>query len=149
MIEMKRLGLEHKAQVMDFNKLCFPLDPWEEAAWDELLSDERALYYALLDDEKLVAAIFLYNWQGEKDYLKIMELSVHPQYRKQGLARRLLQVAADDASKFGLCKICGETRQSNLPMQSAFASCGYTLNSVEEDYYDSPKESAYKYVLTL
>ena len=41
----------------------------------------------------------------------------------------------------------GETRASNLPMQRLFEKMGYRLDRIEENYYQNPDESAYKYVL--
>ena len=85
MLAIKRLGLERVEEIKDFDVFSFPDDHWDDEAWNELLSDERSIYYALLDDDKLVGNIFIYNWEGKKDYIKIMTMAVHPDYRKQGL----------------------------------------------------------------
>ena len=146
---VQRLGAERVAELIAFNRLCFPTDFWKEEDWRELLSDQRAIYWALLDGEKLIGDVFLYNWQGEKDYVKIMNLSVHPDYRGRGLAHRLLDYAREELSRRGMGKYCGETRASNAAMQRVFADCGYRLNRIEEDYFENPPESAYKYVLEL
>lgn len=149
MISMKKLTSESAGAIIAFDKLCFPTDFWKEADWRSLLADERSIYYALLDDGNLIGDVFIYNWKGEKDYIKIMNLAIHPQYRKQGLAHKLLTHVTEEMTKIGMNRFCGETRASNKSMQRVFEACGYQLNRVEEDYYDSPKESAYKYVLQL
>lgn len=46
-----------------------------------------------------------------------------------------------------MTKFCGETRASNNAMQRLFTRCGYRLEWVEENYYQYPDESAYKYIL--
>lgn len=112
-----------------------------------MLKDECAIYYALLDGEQIVAGLFLYNWQGKRDYVKIMSLAVHPKYRKQGLGERLLRHAEREMRQLGMTKFCGETRASNNAMQRLFTRCGYRLEWVEENYYQHPDESAYKYIL--
>lgn len=147
MIEIKRLNEEQIRQIMLFDKTYFPTDFGKEEDWKELLEDPRAIYYALLDGEKIVGDVFLYNWKGEKDYIKIMNIAVHADYRNHGLAHRLLNHAAAEMKKIGMHRFCGETRASNHAMQRVFENCGYTLNTIEADYYDNPKESAYKYVL--
>ena len=146
-ITIRILGSESEAELIEFNKLCFPTDFWKEEDWRELLSDPRAVYYALLDGDKLVGNVFIYNWQGEADYVKIMNLAVHPDYRRQGLARRLLGRVAEEMEQTGMKRCCAETRASNSAMQRAFDACGYRLNRIEKDYFDNPKESGYKYVL--
>ena len=78
-----------------------------------------------------------------------MNLAIHPGYRKQGLAHRLLNHVTEEMKKDEMRRFCGETRASNQGMQKVFEDCGYKLNKVEEEYFQNPKESAYKYVLQL
>ena len=80
-MEQKRLTLSEYDAIVAFDRLCFPQDHWTEEDWRELLADERAVYLALLDDGRIVGDVFVYNWQGERDYGKIMNLAVHPAYR--------------------------------------------------------------------
>ena len=143
------LGSENEEELIAFNKLCFPTDFWKKEDWHELLSDPRAVYYALLDGGELVGNVFIYNWQGEDDYVKIMNLSVHPNYRGVGLAHRLLDHVTAEMSKLGMKRFCGETRAANFAMRKVFEDCGYHLNRIEEDCFDNPPESAYKYVLEI
>ena len=77
-MEQKRLTLSEYDAIVAFDRLCFPQDHWTEEDWRELLADERAVYLALLDDGRIVGDVFVYNWQGERDYGKIMNLAVHP-----------------------------------------------------------------------
>ena len=112
-----------------------------------MLQDERAIYYALLDGEQIVAGLFVYNWQGKRDYVKIMSLAVDQNRRRQGLGERLLRHAEQEMRQLGMTKFCGETRASNDAMQRLFTRCGYRLEWVEENYYQHPDESAYKYIL--
>lgn len=149
MITMKELNIKDITPIMEFDKLCFPTDCWKEEDWKDLLEDDRAIYYALLDQDKIVGDVFIYNWKGENDYVKIMNLAVHPDYRKQGLAHKLLNHVTDEMKKIDMGRFCGETRASNVKMQKVFEDCGYKLNKIEEDYFTDPDESAYKYVLQL
>ena len=74
-MEQKRLTLSEYDAIVAFDRLCFPEDHWTEEDWRELLADERAVYLALLDDGRIVGDVFVYNWQGERDYGKIMNLA--------------------------------------------------------------------------
>lgn len=148
-MRLTTLGVENIEAVTAFDKFCFPTDCWKTEAWHELLSDPRAIYYAFLEDGQIVADVFIYNWQGEKDYVKIMNLAVHPAYRNQGLAHKLLEHVTTEMGKQEMRRFCGETRSTNYAMQNVFTGCGYKLSTIEEAYYDDPTESAYKYVLQL
>lgn len=149
MIRLEQLHSENLEMMIAFNKLCFPTDFWKAEDWKDLIEDEKSVYYALLDGNSLAGNVFIYNWMGEKDYVKIMNLSVHPEYRNRGLAHRLLQHVTDEMSGIGMKRFCGETRSSNKGMQKVFEECGYRLDRIEENYYHNPDESAYKYVLQL
>lgn len=92
---------------------AFPRITGRRRNWRELLADERAVYLALLDDGRIVGDVFVYNWQGERDYGKIMNLAVHPAYRRRRLAAGLLRAATELLQAAGLPRICGETRLSN------------------------------------
>ena len=116
-MEQKRLTLSEYDAIVAFDRLCFPEDHWTEEDWRELLADERAVYLALLDDGRIVGDVFVYNWQGERDYGKIMNLAVHPAYRRRRLAAGLLRAATELLQAAGLPRICGETRLSNEAMR--------------------------------
>jgi len=146
-MEIKRFGAKDIAAAMDFDRLCFPTDYWKEEDWKDLLADERAIYYALCEDGRLIGDVFIYNWQGEKDYVKIMNIAVHPEHRGKRLGRMLLEHATAEMTAIGMKRFCGETRATNTAMQRVFEVCGYALDRIEEGYYDAPTESAYKYML--
>ena len=101
-MEQKRLTLSEYDAIVAFDRLCFPQDHWTEEDWRELLADERAVYLALLDDGRIVGDVFVYNWQGERDYGKIMNLAVHPAYRGRRLAAGLLRAATELLQAAGL-----------------------------------------------
>ena len=147
MEEIYRLGKESLKEIVAFDCLCFPTDFWQQEDWENLLKDERAIYYALLDGEQIVAGLFLYNWQGKRDYVKIMNFAVDQNWRRQGLGERLLRYAEQEMRQFGMTKFCGETRAYNDAMQRLFTKGGYRLEWVEENYYQHPDESAYQYIL--
>ena len=149
MIELKQLFADSIYPIIAFDKACFPTDYWNEHDWKELLADPRAIYLALMDGEEIVGDIFFYNWNGEKDYVKIMNIAIHKDYRNQGLAQKMLNHVSAEMRSLGMHRFCGETRASNKAMQETFERCGYVLSTIEEGYYDNPAESAYKYVLEV
>ena len=149
MVQIKHFEIDRIEEIMAFDKFCFPTDFWKEEDWRDLLEDPRAIYYALTDEDKIVGDIFIYNWKGENDYIKIMNLAVHPDYRKQGIAHKLLNHVTEEMKKLDMFRFLGETRESNKAMQKVFEDCGYVLNKVEENYYHNPDESAFKYLLQI
>lgn len=75
MPDIKVLDKQYIKSIYEFDLLCFPTDYWKLEDWKELLADDRAIYYSILDGNTIVGCIFIYNWQGEKDYVKIMNIT--------------------------------------------------------------------------
>ena len=148
-LQIEILTAARASEMIAFHKLCFFNDAWKDEDWNELLNDPRAVYYALLDGGTIVGNVFIYNWQGEDDYVKIMNLSVHPSYRGRGFAHRLLNRVTEDLSERGMKRFCAETRSSNRTMQRVFADCGYRFRAEEDVGFEHPKENGYKYILEL
>jgi Acetyltransferases len=149
MLTIVKWGAEHRPEMLALERICFPTDYWKSEDWDDLLSDGRAVYYALTDGERQAGCVYIYNWQGKDDYVKLMNLAIHPDWRGRGLARRLLHHVAAEMEPLGMRRFCGETRFSNAAMRRVFESCGYRLDRIEEHYFTDPDESACKYVLRL
>lgn len=148
-MEIEVLTEKHAAEMIAFHHLCFPTDAWKDEDWDELLCDPRAVYYALTEGGRIVGNVYIYNWQGEDDYVKIMNLAVHPDHRGRGYAHLLLNHVTQELSALGMKRFCAETRASNKAMQKVFADCGYRFRKEEDVGFAHPKENGYKYILEL
>lgn len=141
-----RLTIADYEQILAFDKRCFPSNHWEVADWKELLLDPKTFVYAMKDKTHIVAFLALYDWGDEADYIKIMTLATHPDFRRQGLSRALLQYMLyqfPDKSKV----FKAETRLSNHAMQALFREYGFEITERIADYYDRPTEDALKVVL--
>ena len=69
-------------------------------------------------------------------------MCVHPDYRRQGIADRLLAALDDFAAASALSFISLEVRQSNTPAVSLYAKNGYRKTGEIPNYYTDPKENA-------
>ena len=49
MLKQRILGINEIEAIIAFNKLCFGEDSWPRSDWEELLKDEKAVYYAVTD----------------------------------------------------------------------------------------------------
>ena len=94
---LKKLNQESQPEILAFNRLCFsPADCWSEEDWTELLADERALYYALLENGRIVGNILFHSvpyTQTSKDALEFEE------YNKLGTAASMgcIRLSVEDA----------------------------------------------------
>ena len=114
----------------------------------ELLEDTRTMVYAIKENDIIKAHLAIYNWKDEKDYIKIMTIGTHSEHRNKGYAHKLMQHAIDEMMKENMFLFKGETRASNFKMQKVFENFGYIITS-KDDFYDKPREPAYKYSLEV
>jgi ribosomal protein S18 acetylase RimI-like enzyme len=60
-----------------------------------------------------------------KPLLNIHDLAVMPEYRGQGIARRLLARVEEEARALGCCKVTLEVLEGNAVARSLYRSCGF------------------------
>lgn len=77
------------------------------------------------------------------DRAEITTLAVHPAYRRQGLGRRLLEQAIQDATAAECELMTLEVRQSNQAAIALYEKVGFTIVSVRKDYYQDNHEDAW------
>lgn len=147
MKDIVRLTIKDIDEVCKFDAICFPDDSTKLEDWIELMNDERTSVFAILENDVIKANISIYNWKGENDYTKIMFIGTHPDHRNKGYARQLMQYTIDEMLKDDMHIFKGETRESNIKMQSLFEEFGYKIEFKVDDYYDTPNETAYRYSL--
>ena len=81
--EMKEI---HVAQVAELEKLCFA-DPWSEKSIASELNNIWAYWVVALDGDQVVGYI---GSQSSADESDVMNVAVHPDYRRRGIAESLI-----------------------------------------------------------
>lgn len=76
------------------------------------------------------------------DELHINTLAVHPYWRRQGVATRLLAHVLDDAVRLGAEKATLEVRRSNEGALKLYEGFGFEVGGVRKEYYRQPVEDA-------
>jgi ribosomal protein S18 acetylase RimI-like enzyme len=73
---------------------------------------------------------FVYRMQraipeSPREALYVDALATAPEFRRQGVARALLDATAKEARQLGLIRICLETEVDNEPARSLYERCGF------------------------
>jgi ribosomal-protein-alanine N-acetyltransferase len=76
------------------------------------------------------------------DEMHILNLAVHPQRRRRGLARELLAQALDRARSLGATTAWLEVRPSKAPAPALYASFGFQEVGHRRRYYEDTGEDA-------
>lgn len=83
------------------------------------------------------------------DELHILNVAVHPDHQRHGLANRMLSYLHDYASGRGRTSAVLEVRESNQPAQALYAKFGYKPFTKRMEYYEEDRENAIVMVASL
>ena len=89
--------------------------------------DTCFLAYTDINDTKKIVGVILTGHDGRRAI--IHHLCVHPDYRRQGIARLLVQNAEDSLRKEGITKIFGLVFRDNAPANAFWEEQGYKLRT--------------------
>lgn len=128
----------HVAQIAELEKCCFN-DPWSENSISSELNNRLSCWLVALESDVVIGYVGSQTVLGETD---MMNIAVHPDYRNQGVAKKLIQNLMDIISEQGSHSLMLEVRQSNEPAKNLYASLGFETVGIRKNYYRNPKENA-------
>lgn len=132
------MRLEHVAQVVALEKLCFR-DPWSENSVASELNNPLSLWLVALDGETVAGYVGSQTVMDESD---MMNVAVHPHYRKQGIATALIVALVEELEKKGSHCLTLEVRASNENAISVYRKLDFQEVGRRKNYYRNPKEDA-------
>lgn len=137
---MKILELrgEHVAQVAALERLCFA-DPWSEKSIASELNNPLALWLVAVEEEEVVGYIGSQTVPDESD---MMNVAIHPDHRRRGIAEALVTALCDALKERGSVSLTLEVRSSNEPAKALYEKLGFGLAGRRPNYYRNPKEDA-------
>ena len=138
MIEIKKMTEAHVTQIAQIEKLCFS-DPWSEKSVASELNNRLSLWLVALDGDTVAGYV---GSQSVLDEADMMNIAVHPDYRRQGIGRNLVLALADALKKKGIRGLMLEVRVSNAPAIALYEQLGFRQVGMRPNYYRNPKENA-------
>ncbi len=133
-----RMTAGHIPQIAALEKACFS-DPWTEDAFVYELDNPLSLWLTALDGETVAGYVGSQSVFEEAD---IMNVAVHPAYRRQGIGEALLCELERRLAEDGVETLALEVRVSNQPAISLYEKLGYSQAGLRKNYYFHPKEDA-------
>lgn len=137
-ILIREMFVEDVPEVLHIEQLSFT-SPWSEEAF---LSEIRKSYsftrIAVLDNT--VAGYICVNYILNECH--ILNLAVHPRFRRKGIATTLMQEAFSEMGERNCRFFYLEVRISNTGAQTFYGRLGFRVAGTRKRYYSSPVEDA-------
>lgn len=125
--------------VLIVERLSFPT-PWTRQMFlSELFDNDRAYYIVAKIDDRVIGYAGIWFIAGEGH---VTNIAVHPDFRKQGVGRRLLQTLEDMIRSRGGDRMTLEVRVSNYWAQHLYRSMGFVATGIRKGYYRDNNEDA-------
>ena len=132
------MNTDHVSQVAELEKLCFS-DPWSENSVSSELNNPLSLWLVAVDGERVAGYVGSQSVMGESD---MMNIAVHPDYRRRGLAEMLVAELVTALKNAGNTCLTLEVRASNAPAIALYEKNGYSQIGLRKNYYRNPREDA-------
>ena len=136
MIEV--MNSDHVAQIAELEKICFS-DPWSERSIASELDNKLAFWLVAAEGEQVAGYI---GSQTVLDETDMMNVAVHPDFRRQGIAEALVNELVENLKKMGSHCLTLEVRASNAPAISLYEKLGFHEIGRRRNYYRNPREDA-------
>lgn len=128
----------HVLPVARLEKLCFSA-PWSEKSIASELENELALWLVAEEAGEVLGYVGSQTVMGESD---MMNIAVHPDFRRRGVAGRLLEELLAALAKRGSKSLSLEVRASNEAARGLYESFGFQQVGLRKNYYRNPREDA-------
>lgn len=127
--------------VFEIEKHSFP-NPWHKSTFLGEINNKPISYPIVIVhniDNKIIGYIVFWFLVDE---VQINNIAIHPDYRRTGIARIVLQKILDQVEKEGAKFVTLEVRPSNFVARSLYNQLGFEVLGVRSNYYRDPQENA-------
>ena len=128
----------HIAQVAALEKICFS-DPWSENSVASELKNPLSCWLVAEEDGVVAGYVGSQTVIDESD---MMNIAVHPDHRRKGIAEALVMELVEALKKRESQCLTLEVRASNEPAKALYEKLGFEQVGLRKNYYRNPKEDA-------
>lgn len=132
MVELYRCDDRHFEQMYELHLKCFLEEPMTKGMFLDEVTGSSRVYFVALDGEKVVG--YAGAWNTGSDY-SIISVAVDPEYRKTGIAVRLINRLVADAKKKEIYALSLEVSEKNIPAINLYKKIGFITTNVRKSYY--------------
>ena len=129
-------------EILEIENVSFP-GPWSMSIFEKELKNPFSFPFVARFDKtetKTIAGYIIVWLVAEEAH--ILNLAVHPDFRRKGIARLLLEFMLDFLAGRSARVVYLEVRRSNISAQRLYMGFGFSEIGVRKEYYSDNKEDA-------
>lgn len=138
-MEYLKMDKNHVGAIAELEKMCFR-DPWSINSISSELNNPLSTWLVAVEDGVVCGYV---GSQSVLDGADMMNIAVHPDYRKQGIAYNLVYKLIGLLKAKNVISISLEVRVSNENAISLYHKMGFEVIGRRPGYYRNPREDAY------
>ena len=135
---IEKMNSSHVAQIAQLEKICFS-DPWSEKSVASELDNKLAFWLVAAEGDTVAGYI---GSQTVIDDTDLLNVAVHPDFRRPGSAEALVTALVEHLKKMGSRCLTLEVRASNEPAIALYGKLGFAEIGRRKNYYRNPREDA-------
>lgn len=140
MILIRLLEKSDIDEIVELEEICFPEDPWSRASFETEIDNPLSVFFVARDEETGRMMGYGGMWLMH-DVADITNIAVHPDYRREGIGRELLNLLIQIAKENKMTAITLEVRESNVPAQKLYESAEFVHCGVRKRYYQGREDA--------
>ncbi len=136
--EVRPMEGRDRIQVEELERSCFS-QPWSDKLLMETLESRFDTCFVYAEGERVLGygVVRVIADEGE-----IQRIAVFPEYRRRGIAGKLMDAMVDHARSMGASCLSLEVRESNTGARNLYETYGFSQEAVRRGYYSNPTEDA-------
>lgn len=138
-MEIRLMEKSDIPQLAELERLCFS-DPWSVSAFEYELNNPLSLWLVAAQEDNVAGYVGSQTVMDESD---MMNIAVHPDFRRQGIAENLITNLILLLNTRQSKSLTLEVRVSNAPAISLYKKMGFLQVGRRPGYYRNPREDAY------
>ncbi len=138
-LNIRPFDIKFLDEVSDIENLSFSV-PWSKKSFEDCLKNPLIDFYvAVTESGSTVGYVLTLTVSPE---CEILNIAVSPDFRRKGIAEKLLSYVTQKALEKKCDTLMLEVRESNLAARSLYEKLGFYAVGRRKGYYTSPIEDA-------